>query len=150
MTVNIWKSYKCTVVEETNMGDPRSYEHYKTSSWNKAWKRFKPVPTSSVVNMNLLRKLRWICLVHSPFFLTWWAKEQKIKEAKAYILLPENSLSVVTQPLFTSFKCSLTIFYAQVINYISTNLSDWYQPKIYADIVQIGLSLFSFVVKSIH
>ena len=23
--------------------DPRSYEHYWTSSWNKAWKRFRPV-----------------------------------------------------------------------------------------------------------
>ena len=29
----------CTAVEETNIGDPRSYEHYLTSSWNKAWKK---------------------------------------------------------------------------------------------------------------
>ena len=29
----------CTVVEETNINDPRSYEHYPTSSWNKAWKK---------------------------------------------------------------------------------------------------------------
>ena len=116
MTVNIWKSYKCTAVEETNMGDPHSYEHYKSKLVVeiRPEKDSSPI-TSSVGNMNLLRKLRWICLVHSLFFLTWWAKEQKIKEAKAYILLPENSLSVVTQPLFTSFECS---FYAQVINYI--------------------------------
>ena len=41
MTVNtgIWKSYMCTVVEETNISDPCSYEHYLTSSWNKAWKK---------------------------------------------------------------------------------------------------------------
>ena len=108
MTVNIWKSYKCTAVEETNMGDPHSYEHYKSKLVVeiRPEKDSSPI-TSSVGNMNLLRKLRWICLVHS-----------QIKEAKAYILLPENSLSVVTQPLFTSFECSLTIFYAQVINYI--------------------------------
>ena len=31
----------CTAVEETNMGDPRSYEHYWTSSWNKVWKKKK-------------------------------------------------------------------------------------------------------------
>ena len=29
----------CTVVEETNISDPCSYEHYLTSSWNKAWKK---------------------------------------------------------------------------------------------------------------
>ena len=29
----------CTAVEETNIGDPRSYEHYWSSSWNKAWKK---------------------------------------------------------------------------------------------------------------
>ena len=29
----------CTVVEETNINDPRSYEHYPNSSWNKAWKK---------------------------------------------------------------------------------------------------------------
>ena len=31
----------CTAVEETNIGDPRSYEHYWTSGWNKAWKKKK-------------------------------------------------------------------------------------------------------------
>ena len=25
--------------EETNVRDPRSYEHYWTSSWNKTWKK---------------------------------------------------------------------------------------------------------------
>ena len=41
MTVNtgIWKSYMCTALEETNISDPCSYEHYLTSSWNKAWKK---------------------------------------------------------------------------------------------------------------
>ena len=41
MTVNtgIWKSYMCTAVEETNISDPWSYEHYLTSGWNKAWKK---------------------------------------------------------------------------------------------------------------
>ena len=41
MTVNtgIWKSYMCTEVEETNISDPCSYEHYLTSGWNKAWKK---------------------------------------------------------------------------------------------------------------
>ena len=41
MTVNtgIRKSYMCTVVEETNISDPSSYEHYLTSGWNKAWKK---------------------------------------------------------------------------------------------------------------
>ena len=28
--------------EETNIRDPRSYEHYWTSSWNKTWKKFRP------------------------------------------------------------------------------------------------------------
>ena len=40
VTVNIWRSYLCTAVEETKISDPRSYEHYWTSSWNKAWKKF--------------------------------------------------------------------------------------------------------------
>ena len=40
VTVNIWRSYLCTAVEETKIRDPRSYEHYWTSSWNKAWKKF--------------------------------------------------------------------------------------------------------------
>ena len=35
--------YMCTAVEETNVSDPRSYEHYWTSSWNKTWKKFGPV-----------------------------------------------------------------------------------------------------------
>ena len=41
MTVNtgIWKSYMCTVVEETNISDSSSYEHYLTSGWNKARKK---------------------------------------------------------------------------------------------------------------
>ena len=29
----------CTALEETNISDPCSYEHYLTSSWNKAWKK---------------------------------------------------------------------------------------------------------------
>lgn len=32
MTVNIWKSYMCFAVEETNRSDLRSYEHNKTIS----------------------------------------------------------------------------------------------------------------------
>ena len=40
VTVNIWRSYLCTAVEETKISDPRSYEHYWTISWNKAWKKF--------------------------------------------------------------------------------------------------------------
>ena len=27
----------------TNIRDPHSYEHYWTSSWNKTWKKFRPV-----------------------------------------------------------------------------------------------------------
>ena len=27
--------------EETNIRDPRSYEHYWTSSWNKTWKKIQ-------------------------------------------------------------------------------------------------------------
>ena len=45
MAVNIWKLYiimHCSWKEEYRI-DPRSYEHYWTSSWNKAWKRFRPV-----------------------------------------------------------------------------------------------------------
>ena len=33
--VNKFKSYIRIVVEETNISDPRSYEHYWTSGWNK-------------------------------------------------------------------------------------------------------------------
>ena len=33
--VNKFKSYIRIVVEETYISDPRSYEHYWTSSWNK-------------------------------------------------------------------------------------------------------------------
>ena len=29
--------------EQTDIGDSRSYEHYWTSSWNKTWKKFRPV-----------------------------------------------------------------------------------------------------------
>ena len=43
MSVNIWKSYMCIAVEETNRSDLRSYEHDKTSSWNKAWEKFRPI-----------------------------------------------------------------------------------------------------------
>ena len=32
MPVNIWKSCMCAVVEYMNISDPRSYEHYWTSS----------------------------------------------------------------------------------------------------------------------
>lgn len=41
ITVNtgIWKSYMCTALEETNLSNPSSYEHYPTRSWNKAWKK---------------------------------------------------------------------------------------------------------------
>ena len=37
-----WKYVKIIYVhcgEETNISDPRSYEHYWTSSWNKTWKK---------------------------------------------------------------------------------------------------------------
>ena len=30
-------------IKVKNIGDPCSYEHYWTSSWNKAWKKFRPV-----------------------------------------------------------------------------------------------------------
>ena len=32
----------CFAVEETNRSDLRSYEHNKTISWNKAWKKSGP------------------------------------------------------------------------------------------------------------
>ena len=37
LTVNIWKLY----VHCSWRSDPRSYEHYWTNSWNKAWKIFQ-------------------------------------------------------------------------------------------------------------
>ena len=43
MGVNIWKSYVCRAVEETNIESilAVSYEHYWTSNWNKAWKKIQ-------------------------------------------------------------------------------------------------------------
>ena len=41
MTGNIWKSYMCTAVKKWDMSDPRSYEHYWTSSWNETWEKFQ-------------------------------------------------------------------------------------------------------------
>ena len=41
MTVNIWKIIFVQCGEETNINDPRSYEHYCTSSWNKTWKKIQ-------------------------------------------------------------------------------------------------------------
>ena len=43
MAVNIWKSYVCRAVEETNIESilAVSYEHYWTSNWNKAWKKIQ-------------------------------------------------------------------------------------------------------------
>ena len=59
MWMNIWVSvlrnhkwnYDCRYMkivyvqccEETNIRDPRSHKHYWTSSWNKTWKKFRPV-----------------------------------------------------------------------------------------------------------
>ena len=46
--------------EETNISDPRSYEHYWTSSWNKTWKKFRPArdlnpwPPRTGLNVSLL------------------------------------------------------------------------------------------------
>ena len=41
MTGNIWKSYLCTAAKKWDVSDPRSYEHYWTSSWNETWKKFR-------------------------------------------------------------------------------------------------------------
>ena len=43
MNLDIWKSYNVHSGEETNIRDPRSYEHYWTSSWNNTWKKFRHV-----------------------------------------------------------------------------------------------------------
>ena len=39
MTVNTIMKIICTAVEEMNISNPCSYEHYLTSGWNKAWKK---------------------------------------------------------------------------------------------------------------
>ena len=38
MTGNIWKSYVCNAVKKWDITDPRSYEHYWTSTWNETLK----------------------------------------------------------------------------------------------------------------
>ena len=43
ITVNILKIIFVHCGEETYINDPRSYEHYCTSSWNKTWKKFRPI-----------------------------------------------------------------------------------------------------------
>ena len=43
MNLDIWKSYNVHSGKETNIRDPRSYELYWTSSWNKTWKKFRHV-----------------------------------------------------------------------------------------------------------
>ena len=62
-TINIWKSYMWTAVEETNRGDPRNYEHYKISSWNTAGKKeIRPVRdfgTNMMTSSQLAWKLSW-------------------------------------------------------------------------------------------
>ena len=44
----------CTAVEETNIGDPRSYEHYWTSGWNKAWKKKQKLSVTSLDRLCML------------------------------------------------------------------------------------------------
>ena len=41
ITGNIWKSYMCTAGKKWDINDPRSYEHYWTSSWNETWKKIQ-------------------------------------------------------------------------------------------------------------
>ena len=49
MTVNIWKSYMWTAVEQKEYGsDPHSYEHYLRNSENKAWKNSGFYGTSGI------------------------------------------------------------------------------------------------------
>ena len=49
--------------EQTDIGDSRSYEHYWTSSWNKTWKKFRPVqdlnPWPLEIYENHICALRW-------------------------------------------------------------------------------------------
>ena len=44
--------------EETNISDPRSYEHYYISSWNKTWKKYLRDTGAA------LWSLRWIQINH--------------------------------------------------------------------------------------
>ena len=62
VTVNIWRSYLCTAVEETKISDPRSYEHYWTSSWNKAWKKkkFRPARDLGLLIMTFIGLHVWL------------------------------------------------------------------------------------------
>ena len=61
MTVNIWKIIFVHCGEETNINDPRSYEHYCTSSWNKTWNKiqtrtgFEPMTSATPVQ----RSVNW-------------------------------------------------------------------------------------------
>ena len=61
ITANIWKIIFVHCGEETNINDPRSYEHYCTSSWNKTWKKiqartgFEPMTSATPVQ----RSINW-------------------------------------------------------------------------------------------
>ena len=77
MTVNIWKIIFVQCGEETNINDPRSYEHYCTSSWNKTWKKiqartgFEPMTSATPVQ----RSINWaneLTGSWSKSTILWW------------------------------------------------------------------------------
>ena len=62
MVKNIWKSYIWTADKDVNESDPRSNEHYLSSSENKTWKKipactgFEPM-TSAIPEQ---RSTNWV------------------------------------------------------------------------------------------
>ena len=73
MTVNIWKIIFAHCGEETNINDPRIYEHYCTSSWNKAQKKiqartgFEPMTSTTQVQ----RSTNWANELTGSWSLCW-------------------------------------------------------------------------------
>ena len=56
--------------EETNLSDPRSYEYYRTSSWNKNWKKFRRIRDLNSVIL-VQRSTNWVNKPTGSWSLCW-------------------------------------------------------------------------------
>ena len=81
MAVNIWKSCEHCGWKNKYRIDPHSYEHYWTSSWNKAWKKFRPIQDlnpwplwywCSALPTELTSQLELVIMLDTNKPLKWW------------------------------------------------------------------------------
>ena len=108
MAVNIWKSCEHCGWKNKYRIDPHSYEHYWTSSWNKAWKKFRPIQDlnpwplwywCSALPTELTSQLELVIMLDTNKPLKWWIMAVNIWKSYVCTAVEETNIESILATL---------------------------------------------------